>query len=402
MAGPFCAGTAINFASRRARRTAVDALAFQLRLRSPRQRYFGTTSSHSYLPSGQRSQASAATPESIPGDDQWIPFDSPVDTNSPQTHQHEQPLHIPFRPPPPPEPTPDSFKQLSTSSPLSPDPVDDLTHSEAEIVLRDPFSESQGVSPTPHKKKLPVHSTDPTQEQASAGKMNTKDSRVSRTPKAKDDWGMLYQRSPIEGEFFAAGRTQKKKRTSPDKLATGKISEEVQERRTETLSRAARPKVAQPKRDDWQLQKNALRDKFGDEAWSPRKRLSPDALEGIRAMNAQYPDHFTTPVLADHFKVSPEAIRRILKSKWRANAAEEEDRRARWDRRGERIWEGLVEKGVHAPKKWRDMGIGRGSRKAPTILFPTPSKDRKSRGSKLSEDEQVSSAWLDSLSQRVA
>lgn len=64
-------------------------------------------------------------------------------------------------------------------------------------------------------------------------------------------------------------------------------------------------------------------------------------------------------MLADHFKVSPEAIRRILKSKWQPNDTEHEARMERWDKRGERIWSNLVEMGVKPPKKWREMGVGR-------------------------------------------
>lgn len=112
-------------------------------------------------------------------------------------------------------------------------------------------------------------------------------------------------------------------------------------------------------REPWQVQKSALTEKFGSQGWKPRKRLSPDALEGIRALHTQYPEKYTTPVLADQFKVSPEAVRRILKSKWRPNEEEEANRRRRWDTRGEVIWTQMVEIGIKPPKKWREMGIGK-------------------------------------------
>lgn len=112
-------------------------------------------------------------------------------------------------------------------------------------------------------------------------------------------------------------------------------------------------------RPSWQVQKAALKEKLGGEAWNPRKKLSPDTMEGIRHLHQTQPDKFTTPVLADHFKVSPEAIRRILKSKWRPSDEEHEARMQRWDKRGERIWSNLVEMGVKPPKRWRDMGVGR-------------------------------------------
>lgn len=86
-------------------------------------------------------------------------------------------------------------------------------------------------------------------------------------------------------------------------------------------------------REVWQVQKQSLLKKFGSSGWMPRKRLSPDALEGIRALHSQFPEKYSTPVLAEEFKVSPEAVRRILRSKWRPNEEEEESRRKRWDRR---------------------------------------------------------------------
>ncbi len=110
----------------------------------------------------------------------------------------------------------------------------------------------------------------------------------------------------------------------------------------------------------WQAQKAAVTTKLQGAAWAPLRKLSPDALEGIRALHAQYPDQFPTAVLAEHFKISAEAIRRILKSKWRPSGEEAEDRRERWEKRGAKIWETLVERGEHAPKKWREMGIGAG------------------------------------------
>lgn len=113
-----------------------------------------------------------------------------------------------------------------------------------------------------------------------------------------------------------------------------------------------------PPRLPWQSQKAALAEKF-EEGWAPRKRLSPDALAGIRAINAQFPEEYTVPVLAAKFEVSPEAIRRILKSKWRPDEEEEEDRKRRWYKRGQEVWTRYAELGLKPPRKWRDLGIGK-------------------------------------------
>jgi hypothetical protein len=128
----------------------------------------------------------------------------------------------------------------------------------------------------------------------------------------------------------------------------------------------ARPRDAfddgEPKeRPAWLIHKEKIKEKLDGEAWNPRKKLSPDTMEGIRHLHQTQPEKFTTSLLAQHFKVSPEAIRRILKSKWRPNDAEAEDRLRRWDKRGEKIWSNLVELGIKPPKKWREMGVGRSS-----------------------------------------
>ena len=94
-----------------------------------------------------------------------------------------------------------------------------------------------------------------------------------------------------------------------------------------------------PKKEPWQVQKQALQRKFGEEGWKPRKKLSPDTIEGIRALHDQYPDKYTTPVLSQQFQVSAEAIRRILKSKWRPDPNKMVERRERWAKRHDRIWD---------------------------------------------------------------
>ncbi|KAJ5505107.1 hypothetical protein N7463_007981 [Penicillium fimorum] len=99
------------------------------------------------------------------------------------------------------------------------------------------------------------------------------------------------------------------------------------------------------KPEAWQVQKAALKDKFAG-GWNPPKKLSPDALDGIRHLHAKAPEQFTTAVLAEEFEISPEAIRRILKSKWRPSEDEMESRRKRWENRHDRIWSRMAELGL--------------------------------------------------------
>lgn len=100
----------------------------------------------------------------------------------------------------------------------------------------------------------------------------------------------------------------------------------------------------------WMKQKVALGKKFGDDGWNPLKKLSPDAMDGIRALHGEDPGRFHTRHLADLFEVSPEAIRRILKSKWRPREEEAEDRTRRWEARGKAIFDKQVEEGNIIPK----------------------------------------------------
>ncbi|GKT47027.1 respiration factor 2 [Colletotrichum spaethianum] len=115
---------------------------------------------------------------------------------------------------------------------------------------------------------------------------------------------------------------------------------------------------AKPKREGWQIQKEALKKKFPD-GWKPRKRLSPDAIAGIKALHAQFPEEYTLRTLADKFELSPEAVRRILKSKWQASPEEEEERQERWFRRGVNVWSRYAELGMKPPSKWRREGVTR-------------------------------------------
>ncbi|CRJ84704.1 Required for respiratory growth protein 9 like [Verticillium longisporum] len=114
----------------------------------------------------------------------------------------------------------------------------------------------------------------------------------------------------------------------------------------------------QHRRENWQLQKDALKKKF-PEGWRPMKRLSPDAVAGIRALHAQFPEEYTTAKLVEKFEISPEAVRRILKSKWQPSPQEEEERQTRWFRRGKDVWARYAELGMKPPQKWRAEGVTR-------------------------------------------
>jgi len=79
----------------------------------------------------------------------------------------------------------------------------------------------------------------------------------------------------------------------------------------------------------WKSHRDRIKEMF-PEGWNPQRKLSREAMEALRSLHALDNETFTTPMLASKFKISPEAVRRILRSKWepskekRAKLAERE------------------------------------------------------------------------------
>lgn len=153
------------------------------------------------------------------------------------------------------------------------------------------------------------------------------------------------------------GQSESSTRSEFDRTERPRSSDDRGDRsKTPFLSRS-RSNEPYAKREPWMVQKEAVKRKIGGEAWAPPKRLSPDTLEAIRIMHKSDPDKFSTPMLAQQFKQSPEVIRRILRANWQPSEEEVLDRQERWERRGEKIWTKQAELGVRPPKKWREMGV---------------------------------------------
>lgn len=171
-----------------------------------------------------------------------------------------------------------------------------------------------------------------------------------------------YFSSSPRVSFQFEGSNPPQKVPSPDKGAKAKESppprkdsKAKKQSQSDRNTKRSNPKTdgtkpPKKKLEGWQIQKESLNEKF-PEGWNPRKKLSPDAVDGIRQLHGVAPAQFTTPVLAEKFKVSPEVIRRILKSKWRPTEEEAEARQDRWQRRHRRIWSQMTELGLRPPKK---------------------------------------------------
>ncbi|KAJ6595704.1 hypothetical protein DFH09DRAFT_145348 [Mycena vulgaris] len=76
-----------------------------------------------------------------------------------------------------------------------------------------------------------------------------------------------------------------------------------------------RAPILNPTPAAWQAHRKTLKEAFPD-GWNPPRKLSREAMDGLRQLNRVDPETFTTPVLAERFRISPEAVRRILKSRW--------------------------------------------------------------------------------------
>ena len=98
------------------------------------------------------------------------------------------------------------------------------------------------------------------------------------------------------------------------------------------------------------------------EGWSPPHKLSRQAMDGLRVLHMHDPEKFSTPLLAERFRVSPEAVRRILRSKWEPSP----DQRARLLRRELREKEAWIEtKRAAEREEYKALGGGRTNRKRP-------------------------------------
>ena len=241
-------------------------------------------------------------------------------------------------------------KTRATSS--EPEPVENGIVKRAHLSLEDILSDSAR-----HKNLFVSSSHDNIRQ----GKLPPPKVSASASPSIRTKAIKLDKvTSTVEthNEGFRLGKRKKPLSKDPYKSSSASKSPRSPER----------PGHLRVDKDAWQIQKEGLRKKFGDGKWMPRKRLSPDTVDGIRALHSQNPDAYTTPFLAEQFKVSPDAVRRILKSKWRPTEEEEEERRLRWEKRGETIWSQMAEKGIKPPRKWRAKGI-RVSREDASIPF---------------------------------
>lgn len=96
------------------------------------------------------------------------------------------------------------------------------------------------------------------------------------------------------------------------------------------------PASAPPTPEQWRRHRETIKQSF-PEGWNPTRKLSRDAMDGLRSIHAFDSDTFSCAVLADKFQISPEAVRRILRSKWEPSR-EKRSRLAERERRSREDW----------------------------------------------------------------
>lgn len=202
------------------------------------------------------------------------------------------------------------------------------------------------------------------------GKQNVEKNRGNRTKASREDVKgqitneMAGEQTVEDGDDATWEHIQDEWTEEPefvfdDTAASTKTNKKERHPGKQSRVKDTSPKDSPPAKpqEPWGIQKAALERKFGEKGWNPRKRLSPDTLSGIRALHASNPTVYNVEMLREHFKITPEAIRRILKSKWRPSSEEIEDRMQRWEKRGVRKWSEMAEQGQKPPKKWRALGV---------------------------------------------
>lgn len=68
-----------------------------------------------------------------------------------------------------------------------------------------------------------------------------------------------------------------------------------------------------PPSKPWQKRDSSIKKRYGE--WNPTRKLTREQMDDVRLFYQQMP-HLKTIDLANYFSILPEAIRRILKSKW--------------------------------------------------------------------------------------
>ncbi|KAG7448777.1 uncharacterized protein BT62DRAFT_965360 [Guyanagaster necrorhizus] len=144
---------------------------------------------------------------------------------------------------------------------------------------------------------------------------------------------------------------------SPVKLDLSEDNDVVNRVRASTppVHRRKPPKEATP--EEYIRHRKAMRKRFPD-GWNPPRKISREAMDGLRELHQFDRAKFNTEVLADKFKISPDAVRRILKGRWEPSRERRIEMRAK-ERKGtaEFVRLSQLRERLEAEKLWKEKNM---------------------------------------------
>lgn len=163
-------------------------------------------------------------------------------------------------------------------------------------------------------------------------------------------------------------------------LGAGKFSIRSYSNRKDALTLfkekiASQEKAASEALPLWKKRDLSHKKRYGE--WRPTKKISRQQMLDIRNLKEQMPEMKTIQI-ANHFKISPEAVRRILRSKWVPSDEEESDliRRAEKQKR-----EAILKKKEESQSSAALKNIRSSSNKGQQISAPNNTSDEKDKAS---------------------
>jgi len=163
---------------------------------------------------------------------------------------------------------------------------------------------------------------------------------------SKRDWMTYAPKHPPSLKPHSGGTTQE------PSLSLGEHEESSTHYISKKATRNPTPVAAR-------LHRERMKSSF-PKGWSPPHKLSRQAMDGLRVLHMHDPETFSTPTLAERFRISPEAIRRILRSKWEPSP-EQRARLLRRELREKQTW--IEAKKAAEREEYKALGGGRTNRK---------------------------------------
>ena len=171
------------------------------------------------------------------------------------------------------------------------------------------------------------------------GGIRTAASKVQFSPSLPPD----HTRTPPASEPSTLSKRDRKVHTPKPPPSLKPHSGGATQERSPSFAEHKRPPISnslpkkatrQPTPTAARLHRESMKRSF-PEGWCPPRKLSRQAMDGLRALHKHDPRTFSTQMLAKKFHISPEAVRRILRSQWEPSSERmvRLSQRESWERR---------------------------------------------------------------------